>query len=73
MGQFWGRAVVAVLGVSGPPSFAGTLVGSIPAQFNRFWDISGAFEELFVFVRSVHSGSLGYNIGFLNVKCRSYT
>ena len=64
---------MTVLDVPGPPNFAGTLVRSIPTQFKRFWDISGTFKKLFIFVHSVHSGNLGRGIGYLNVKCRSYT
>ena len=63
-------AIVTVLDVPGPPNFAGTLFRSIPTPLNRFWDISGTFEKLFIFV---HSGHLGRDIGFLYVKCRSYT
>ena len=57
MGQFWNMAIVTVLDVPGPPNFAGTLVRSIPTQFNRFWDISGTLKKLFIFVHSFHSGA----------------
>ena len=46
--------------------------GSIPTQFNRFWDISGTFKKLFIFVHSVHSGNLGRHFGLPNVRSSSY-
>ena len=64
-------AIVTVLDVPGPPNFAGTLVRSIPTQFNRFWDISGTLKKLFIFVHSVHSGDLGRHFGLPNVRSSS--
>ena len=45
LGQKWSQAIVTVLDVPGPPNFAGTLVGSIPTQINRFWVISGTLKN----------------------------
>ena len=72
LGQFWNQAIVTVLDVPGPPNFAGTLVRSIPTQFNRFWDISGTFKKLFIFVHSVHSGNLGRHFGLPTVRSSSH-
>ena len=57
---------MTVVDVSGPPKFAGTLVRSIPTQFN----FSG--KKLFIFVHSVHSGNLGRHFGLQNVRSSSY-
>ena len=63
---------MTVLDVPGAPNFAGTLVRSIPTQINRFWEISGTWKKLFIFVHSVHSRNVGIETGSMKVKCRSY-
>ena len=72
LGRGCSRAVVAVLDVPGPPDFAGTLAGSMPARVGRFWDISGTLRGLFIFGRSVRSGSLGPHFGLPNVRSSSH-
>ena len=72
LGQIWNRDIVTVLDVPGPPNFAGTLVRSIPTRFNRFWDVSGTFKKLFIFVHSVHSGNLGHHFGLPTVRSSSH-
>ena len=62
------KSLVGVLGVLGPPNFAGTLLGSIPNDSDLFWGNPTSFRKNFIFVHSVHSMSQGASGDNFDVK-----
>ena len=62
------KSLVGVLGVLGPPNFAGTLLGSIPNDFDLFWGNPTSFRKKFIFVHFVHSMTQEASGDYLDVK-----
>ena len=62
------KSLVGVLGVLGPPNFAGILLGSIPNDSDLFWGNPTSFRKNFIFVHSVHSMTRGASGDYFDVK-----
>ena len=62
------KSLVGVLGVLGPPNFAGILLGSIPNDSDLFWGNPTSFRKNFIFVHFVHSMTRGASGDYFDVK-----
>ena len=62
------KSLVGVLGVLGPPNFAGILLGSIPNDSDLFWGNPTSFRKMLIFVHSVHSMTRGASGDYFDVK-----